>query len=710
MKRIAIFSILLLFTQYVKAQTDTVNLDPVEVRATRASKTAPFAKTNLSRSAIEKQNLGQDLPFMLNQTPSVIVNSDAGNGVGYTGIRIRGTDATRINVTLNGIPFNDAESNGTFFVNLPDFLSSVSSIQVQRGVGTSSNGPGAFGATINLSTHELNKNAYAEFNNAYGSFNTLKNTVKVGTGLLGQHFTLDARASRISSDGYIDRANSDLKSLYLSTAYLAEKTNIRFTAFSGKEKTYQAWYGVSESDLQENRTINYAGMEKPGEPYDNETDNYQQDHYQFFFDRKLSDRLVFNTGFFYVKGKGYYEQYKAEEEYADYGITPPDPNRTQTDLVRRLWLDNDYYGNVFSFLYKHIGTDFTLGGALSNYTGDHFGEIVWAEQGLNKDYNWYDVPAEKKDFNVYSKWQQQLNENFSFFTDVQYRNVKYSLDGFRDNPSINIQAKYNFINPKLGFSFSKHNWFGYASYAVANKEPNRDDFEAGANEQPRPERLNDIELGIQKKAGKYSIAAGIYYMHYKDQLVLTGKINDVGAYTRTNIDKSYRTGVELELSTKISGKFYLSANATFSRNKIQDFVEFIDDYDVGGQQEIHYGKTDISFSPSAIAGLNLGFLPIPNLELGLFSKYVSKQYLDNTSNESRKLNPYFTQDIKAIYSFNKNILRKVDIMVQVNNVFNTFYEPNGYTFSYVYNNKLSTENYYFPMAGTNWMLGLNIHL
>jgi iron complex outermembrane recepter protein len=356
------------------SQQDTIELVPVEVRALRANATAPFSKTNLTREQLVKQNLGQDLPFLLNQTPSVVVNSDAGNGVGYTGIRIRGTDATRINVTINGIPFNDPESQGTFFVDLPDLASSVRSIQIQRGVGTSSNGAGAFGATINMSTNEINKEAYAEFNNSYGSFNTLKNTIRVGSGLIGNHFTVDARASRISSDGYIDRASSNLKSAYLSGAYFNDKTTLRFTTFSGLEKTYQAWYGVSEADLKTNRTFNSAGMDRPGAPYNNETDNYQQDHYQFFWDQRLSQHLVFNTGLFYIKGKGYYEQYKANERFSKYGL--PNVQRggeviSRSDIIRQLWLDNDFYGNIFSFLYSKPATKITLGGSFNNYDGGH---------------------------------------------------------------------------------------------------------------------------------------------------------------------------------------------------------------------------------------------------------------------------------------------------------------------------------------------------
>jgi iron complex outermembrane recepter protein len=721
MKRIAFFSCLLgsgltIGAQKVTTyQKDTIELLPVEVKALRANATAPFSKTNLRKAEIEKQNLGQDIPFLLNQTPSVVVNSDAGNGIGYTGIRIRGTDATRINVTLNGIPFNDAESNGTFFVDLPDFASSVNSIQIQRGVGTSSNGAGAFGATINMSTTEVNKQAYLESNNSYGSFNSLKNTLKAGTGLLGNHFTVDGRLSRISSDGYIDRATSNLKSFYVSTAYLSDHTNLRLNVFSGKEKTYQAWYGVSEADLATNRTINYAGMERSGEPYDNETDNYKQDHYQVLFDQKLSSHLVFNTGLFLVKGKGYYEQYKAGESYADYGLTPLSAGITETDLVRQLWLDNNFYGNIFSLQYGKGRTALTLGGAATNYKGNHFGTVIWAERGLKEtSHRWYDNDGEKADFNMYGKWQQNLSPDWQVFTDLQYRRVHYTTDGFRDNPTLNIDETYHFFNPKFGVSYHRNNWLAYASYSVANKEPNRDDFEAGVAELPKPEQLHDIELGVERKLANYNWGATLYFMKYNNQLVLTGKINDVGAYTRTNIKDSYRAGIELQGGTIITKWLQASANLALSKNKIRNFNEFADEYDANwdwiGQRTINYKETDISFSPDVVGAATVTIKPESQLEFNLISKYVGRQYLDNTSNKDRSLDPYYTQDVRATWSFQKGWLKKLSIIGQVSNVFNTLYEPNGYTFSYFVDNALTTENYYFPMAGINWTLGLSIKL
>jgi iron complex outermembrane receptor protein len=704
-------------TSWSQEKKDTIDLPPVEVRAVIAPPTAPFAKTNLDKKEIARQNLGQDLPFLLNQTPSVVVNSDAGNGVGYTGIRIRGTDATRINVTLNGIPYNDAESQGTFFVDLPDFASSVNRIQIQRGVGTSTNGAGAFGATINFSTNEVNKKAYAEINNSFGSFNTWKNTIKAGTGLLGNHFTIDARASRVSSDGYIDRASTNLRSGYLSVAYLSDKNDLRLNILSGKEKTYQAWNGVSESDLKTHRTINYAGMEKPGEPYDNETDNYRQDHYQLFFTHHINPNFSFNVAGFLTPGKGYYEEYRADEDYTKYGLTYPvvgGNTITETDLIRQLWLKNYYYGSIFSLQKQSAKTRLTFGGAITKYDGNHFGEVIWSEQVWNGSKRWYDLDASKKDFNVYGKWQQDITDQFQLFADAQYRRVDYDLLGFRDNPDLFINNTYDFFNPKIGLSYHQNNWLAYVSYSVAHKEPNRDDFEAGKDQQPKPETLQDWEAGIERKNNRSFLSANLYYMKYKDQLVLTGQINDVGAYTRTNIPNSYRLGIELQGSSMINKWLKAAANLTLSRNRIKNFTEYIDAYDASynwtGQNTKFYKESAISFSPDVIGAATVTLIPVKQLNIDLLSKYAGKQYLDNTENESRKLHPYFTEDVRAIYSFSKSWLKNVDLIFQVNNVFNKKYEPNGYTFSYYVASDLTTENYYYPMAGTNWMFGVNVKL
>jgi iron complex outermembrane recepter protein len=688
-------------------------MQPVEVRALRAGDKAPFAKTNISEKEIARLNQGKDLPFLLNQTPSVVINSDAGNGIGYTGIRIRGSDATRINMTINGIPYNDAESQGLFFVNLPDLASSVNSIQIQRGVGTSSNGAGAFGATINFNTNEVNTEPYANINNSYGSFNSWKNTVKAGTGIMNDHFTIDARLSRISSDGYVDRASTDLKSFYVSAAYLAPKTSLRLNILSGKEKTYQAWNGVTAEDLKTNRTVNYLGMDRPGAPYDNQTDNYQQDHYQFFINHQFNPKLTFNTAFFLTNGKGYYEEYKADQEFASYGL--PDfvaggDTISSTDLIRQLWLDNRLYGQTLSVQYKDLDNELTVGGAWNRYDGKHYGIITWAELGVPDHYKWYNLTAHKNDVNGYAKYQRRLSGDFYGFVDLQLRNVRYEINGFRDNPSLHILNNYNFFNPKLGFSYVHDGSTVYASYSQTSKEPNRDDFEAGREQQPKPEQLRDIELGYELRRPTHGFGATIFYMSYKDQLVLTGKINDVGAYTRTNIPNSFRTGIELQGNKRFTKWLNAVANLTLSRNRIENFTEYFDDYDNGGQKAIEHGNTDISYSPAVTAAAAIEFYPLPNFQISLPGKYVSRQYLDNTSDNARSLNSFYVQDLNMSYTVHKKLLKEINIVLQVNNVFNKKYEPNGYTYSYIYGGSLVTENYYFPMAGTNYMVGLNLSL
>ena len=699
-----------LFAQSI--QKDSVQLPPLEVRAIRASERAPFAKQNLNKSDIQKNNLGPDLPFLLNQTPSVVVQSDAGNGIGYTGIRIRGTDATRINVTINGIAYNDAESMGTFLVNLPDFASSVSSIQIQRGVGSSSNGPSAFGASINLSTHELNEKAYFSTNNSAGSFGTLKNTIQFGSGLINKYFTVDARLSSIKSDGYIDRASSDLRSYYVSGAYIKGKTSLRFTTFSGKEKTYQAWYGVSASDLVNNRTFNPAGTEKSGEPYSNQTDNYTQTHYQLFFNHQVAKNLDLQVSSYYTKGAGYYEEYKADQSLSKYNIptiTIYPPINIQSDLVRRRWLNNDFYGQNISLQYKKKDEEISIGGGWSTYTGRHFGRVKWIEKiAIPAPFTYYDLPAIKKEANLYAKWQHSWASNFSSYIDLQYRNVRHQMDGFQNNPTLKINRSFGFFNPKIGYQFNKNGWVHYASYAIGHKEPNRDDFEVGAATQPKPERLQDLEVGLEKRNKKTTWTANLYYMHYKDQLVLTGKINDVGAYTRMNVPNSYRLGIELMHTTILTSKLQLSSNVTFSRNKIKSFTEFIDNYDTGGQDAITRNNTDIAFSPNFIAAATLAYKPVKQCTIELQTKWVGKQYLDNSSLQERALDAFANQDISASYEFAKKANRSFLLTARINNITNQKYIPNGYSYAYVYGGETITANGYYPMATINYLIGITI--
>ena len=705
---------ILLFTYaQVEQKRDTILLQPIEIKAVRANDKAPFTKTNLSKQEIEKMNLGQDLPFLFNQIPNVVISSDAGNGVGYTQMRIRGTDATRINVTLNGIPYNDAESQGTYFVDLPDITSSINSIQVQRGVGTSSNGAGAFGATVALSTNEVSDSFYAESNNSFGSFNTWKNTFKFGTGLLGKHFTFDGRVSKISSDGFIDRAATDLRSFYTSTAWIDASNSLRLNVFSGKEKTYQAWYGIPESYLDSNRTYNPAGTEKPGTPYANETDNYTQTHYQLFYNHKINAHSAFSNAVFYTKGAGYYEEYRAAQSLNDYGL----PNYfdginliSQTDLIRQLWLNNNFYGGIFSYQQQNERTQVTVGGGWNEYDGMHYGVVTWAQSGFPKNYQYYSVPATKIDFNLYVKVQQQLAEHWTGFEDLQYRAVNFRINGFEHNPQLLLRKVYSFLNPKVGITYTKNNYQAYFSWSLAGKEPNRDDFEAGTLLQPDAETLNDFELGIEKIKSNYSFGATLYYMLYKDQLVLTGKINDVGAYTRTNIPSSYRFGVELQ-GKYIFNKFItVSANLALSENKIKNFVEYIDNYDTTVQNVNQYKKTDISFSPGIVGSGVINIFPARSFEINLLSKYVGRQFLDNTSNVSRSLREYYVEDARVSYTLPRKFFKQTVFVFQLNNVFNRKYEPNGYTYSYISGGALTTQNSYFPMAGRNFMASINVKI
>lgn len=686
-------------------------LEPLEIKAVRAGDKTPFTKTNINAEQIAKNNLGQDIPYLLNQTPSVYTSSDAGNGVGYTYMHIRGTDATRINVTLNGIPYNDAESEGTYFVDLPDILSSTNSIQVQRGVGTSTNGAGAFGATINLSTNEFRDTAYAESNNSYGSFNTWKNTVRVGTGLINNHFTVDARLSQISSDGYIDRASSNLQAMYLSGAYINKKTSIRFNFITGKEKTYQAWYGIDSTTLQTDRTFNPAGTEKPGAPYNNQTDNYWQTHYQLFLNQVLNSAWNLNVATFLTRGYGYYEEYKAEQAFGDYGLPDATVNGTTvstTDLVRQRWLDNYFYGQTFSLQYKQQKDELTFGGSWTKYDGKHYGELIWGDVGIPKDYIYYNYPAAKTDINVYAKWLRQLNNRWNVFGDVQYRHVMHNMEGFEGNADLFIKRKFDFVNPKAGISYNYNGWNAYLSYAMANKEPNRDDFQASLEQQPKKETLHDFELGLERRKANYSYGITVYDMIYKDQLVLTGKVNDVGSYTRINVPNSYRLGVELQGSYIFTNWLNATANLTISRNKIKHFTEYIDNYDDNPQLAAEHNNTDISFSPAVIGGFAVNITPLKNVELSLPGKYVSSQYLDNTQNTMRKLPSFYTQGFMASYTVKHVLFKEWRITGQLNNVFNNLYVPNGATYPYISGGAIVNDNYYYPVAGINYMVSVNV--
>ena len=687
---------------------------PVEISSLRAGKNAPFVNTTISAADIKKQNLGQDLPILLDQQPGVVTNSDAGTGIGYTGMRVRGSDITRINVTVNGIPVNDAESQGTFFVNMPDFASSVSSIQLQRGVGTSTNGAGAFGATLNLSTNEFNEKAYGEISNSYGSFNSWKHTVKAGSGLINDHFTIDARLSKISSDGYIDRASSDLRSFYTSAAYISKKTAIRLNVFSGKEKTYQAWYGVPKALLATDRTYNMAGTDKPGSPYDNQTDNYQQDHYQLFLNQEIKSNLNFNVAFHLTRGRGYYENYNGHKSLADYGIPIVNINgakKDSADLINQLWLDNYFYGSVFSVNRTGEKFNWSLGGGWNRYTGDHFGKVIWADTQFDKDHEYYRYPAAKNDFNVYWKGEYKFTSALSLFVDMQYRNIMYNMDGFEAAPAYIAHVNYNFFNPKAGISYAINPTNRvFASIAIANKEPNRGDFENNYGvATPKPEVLRDVEAGYSWNNNIAAVQANVYYMNYKNQLVQTGMLTDVGAYMRTNIPKSYRIGVEVNGTVKLASIVTLAANAALSQNKVLDYHAVTYD-SLGATHTQVFNKTNISFSPSFVGGLTLSAKPVKNLKVDILGKYVSSQYMDNTSNIDGSLDPYFVSNLRINYVVPQQLFRELGLQFMLNNIFNTKYEPNGSTYSSydLKGNRVAYDSYYYPMAGINFFAGVTV--
>ncbi len=685
--------------------------DEVFVEATRVDDSTPMSYTNVTKDDIEEKNLGQDVPYLLQSTPSVISTSDAGTGIGYTGIRIRGVDPARVNVTINGIPVNDAESHGVFWVNLPDIASSIDNLQVQRGVGTSTNGAGAFGASVNLQTSSNRVDPFAEINTGLGSFNTRKANIMLGSGLMKNGWQFEGRLSKIMSDGFIDRASADLNSFYLSATKRGERSLLKADMFSGKEITYQAWYGVEESVLEGgNRTFNEAGTEKPGSPYDNQVDNYRQDYYQLHYSYRLADNWSANASLHYTHGQGFYEEYKGGQDVDDYGITPMPITQTTTDLVRRRWLDNDFYGMVFNTKYTYSDNwNVTFGGGINRYDGDHFGEIIWARFAGNSEteQRYYDNNAIKTDFNVFGKMQYLLSENLNAYLDLQVRRIGYEFDGvdIQQSGAVNIRNEDDlvFFNPKFGFVYRKSNHRLFASFGMASKEPTRDEYvNSSTQSRPKEETLYNIETGYRGEFDRFFVAANGYGMFYKDQLILTGQINDVGEAVRQNIPNSYRIGLELEGGIQITDSFNWAGNTTISQNKVESFTEYIDDYDNGGQISETFDDADIAFSPNLIANsifsyTNSGFTG------AISSKYVSKQYLDNTQNDARSIDAYFVNDVRLAYKL-QNLLsfKAVTATLMVNNILDAEYETNGYTYGYVYGG-MQRFNYYFPQAGTNFL-------
>ena len=696
--------------------------EEIIVSATRAQKKSPTTYSELNRRQISENNMGQDLPYLLERTPSVVTTSDAGSGIGYTGIRIRGTDITRINVTMNGVPVNDAESHSVYFVDMPDLASSVDNIQIQRGVGTSTNGAAAFGASINIQTNKLNPDPYAEISSAAGSFNTFKNTIRFGSGLINNHWAFDGRYSKISSDGYIDRGWSDLNSFYLSGGYYGKKSMIKAIVTSGKEKTYQAWYGTPKDSLATNRTYNPSGAMKDADGningyYDNQTDNYRQDYYQLHFAHEFSKTMNLSAALFYTRGNGYYESYKNNRKYSDYGlsdVTIGNDTISSTNMIQQKWLDNDFYGGNIALNYSGARLKSTSGISFNTYDGDHFGYIIWAEHTGTSFINdpWYKNNGKKTDFSIFEKITYQASERINLYADLQFRTISYSMVGIHDNLNDLTQShNYIFLNPKGGIHFTIDNHqSAYASVAVANREPNRSVFrDADEGQEIKSEQLIDYEAGYKFNNSKLNLEAVVYYMDYKDQLVLTGQINNVGDAILVNVAKSYRMGIELIAGIKLSQKISWDLNATFSENKISNFASYTDNWNTWPEQNIEtLGTTDISFSPDIIAGSSLNFKPLKNLEASLNSQYVGRQYIDNTSNINRSLDPYFVNNLKLKYSVYPHFIKQIDFMISLNNIFNEEYETNAWVYRYYYDDVEYEMNGYFPQAKFNFMAGINI--
>lgn len=697
------YSILMLTSFTVFAQQeqskDTIKtLDEIVIQGVRIKKTDPFTQTNLNKKEMETKNLGQDLPVLLNLLPNVVTTSDAGAGVGYTGIRVRGSDATRVNVTINGIALNDSESQSVYWVNLPDFSSSTGSVQLQRGVGTSANGAGAFGASLNLLTEGFSEKPKIQFQNSFGSFNTHKHNLQYQSGKVNDHIYVSGRFSTVHSDGYIDRATSDLRSLYFSIAYRNEKTLIKFLNFGGHEKTYQAWYGVDKTTFEQHPTLNYAGAiyDENGnitDYYDNQTDNYTQIHNQLHFNHHLNATIDISAALHYTRGYGYYEEYKQDAKLSNYSINQQQTNCNCnfSDLIRRKWLDNHYYGAVFSLKYDtHNRYKMILGGAINQYDGDHFGKVIWLKNSdiYEFDHQYYFNNGLKNELNLYQKMQFQLTKKWNVFTDIQYRNVFYTTDSFL--PTV-VSERYHFFNPKAGitYSISPQNLL-YASYAQAHKEPVRDDFEYAVIK-PQAENLHDFELGWRSSKNQKYWQLNAYYMLYKNQLVLTGAINDEGEYVRTNSGESYRAGVEFESVFKLHQQWHWMPNVSYSINQNVNY------FDENTQKTAH---TNISFSPDWVVGNRLVFQPYKYFNMSLNTKYVGQQFMSNNEHVNSILKPYTTTDFliswqqTEVWNF-----QNFAVTLMFNNILDVPYISNGYMYEDV--------PYYYPQAGFHFLAGID---
>jgi iron complex outermembrane receptor protein len=720
-----------LIAQQQKQLTDSlinplISLEEVSVSGLRVNENQPLTFSEVQTEALKERNLGQDLPILLNFLPGVVTTSDAGAGIGYTGIRVRGSDASRVNVTINGIPYNDSESQGTFWVNLPDFTSSVDNIQLNRGVGTSTNGAGAFGASLNLITQGVSDLAFAEIASSFGSFNTIKNTVKFSTGLLNEHFELSGRVATIASDGYIDRASSDLKSYFFQGLYKDKNTLIKALTFGGSEITYQSWYGIDSGTLAANRTYNPAGEMYDSNGvltghYDNQVDDYKQDHFQFHWTQQYNSSWSSTIGLNYTYGRGYYEEYNdlwatqnitfGDEVNFDYlQIAPLVIGGTTIDTtenISRKWLDNNFYVGTFSLNYDSNQINAVFGGSYSSYNGDHFGNLIWAQYASNAapNHRFYENNADKKDFNLYTKVTQQLGTAWTVYADVQFRTIAYNSLGTVKGPEpIAIDDNLSFFNPKAGITYRASEASRlYLSYAKAQREPNRSDYENGT---PKPESLNDFEAGWRFKKEKVQLQANLYYMDYENQLVLTGALDAVGEPIRTNSGDSYRFGLEIEAAIQFAEQWVWQPNLALSYNKNKDFY-----FKRDGQLQ-NLGTTNISYSPNVVGASNLVFAPSTVFRVALLSKYVGEQFMGNIDADLSKLEAYFTNDINISYVWTPNSwIKEAQFSLLVNNIFNALYTSNGYF--YTFDDDYSVAGVvttiegvgYYPQAGTNFLMG-----
>jgi iron complex outermembrane receptor protein len=697
------FSVSLSAQESVLDSPEVQNLEEVIVSSVRVKDNIPIAFNNVSKEEISKRNLGQDIPILLNFLPNVVTTSDAGAGFGYTGIRIRGVNSQSTNVTINGIPYNDAESLGTFWVDLPDLSSSIENLQVQRGIGTSVNGSSAFGASINILTDKISQNPYFQSANTIGSFNTVKNNFRFSTGLLNEVIEFSGRLSKIDSDGYIDRASSDLKSYFLQLSYKKNKTLLKFLNFGGHEITYQAWNGIDLQTLENNRTYNPSGLyyDLNGEErfHENEVDNYKQDHFQFHWTQSFSENLSSNLGLNLTNGRGYYEQYN---------------ENGSEDFITRKWLDNQFYVINYTLNYfLNNNNNIIFGSTYSKYDGDHFGETIWSQNSGDIEFTdlFYNGNGLKKDFSNFIKSIFHISYDVSIYADLQLRNIDYQTTGSTSNiDQLVVDKKYSFFNPKAGLNYdiNQKNKI-YFSLSKAQREPTRSDFENNINIQP--EELIDYELGWKYNAEKFLFNSNLYYMSYKNQLVLTGALDDVGSPIRENSGKTYRKGIELESVYEATNKLNISANISLSENKNIDYKTNYNGVITD------WGDTDISFSPNIISSAGVQFNASEDLTFILFNKFVGDQYMSNTESMISKLSSYSTIDFSMLYTIkNSKYFSEIVITAMLNNIFNKEYVSNGYY--YTYDDTWSDPNIittiegtgYYPQAKRNFLLGFTFKL